>query len=160
MNSAETFVDIISRLESRSEEEDSYSDRLVTWVSESGVMEFFIFGASASNGGPKTVSRKMAVITGFPVLPPYFSLGFQYSKWEYIDTDSLIALVDRFEANNLPVDVLWMDIAYTDGNKYFEFDQSRFYELNLFTEKMEALEKKVVVITDPHIKVDDSFFVY
>jgi hypothetical protein len=51
MNSAETFVDIFNHVYSLGENE-----QLVSWVSESGVMEFFMYGNSVDNGGPKRMS--------------------------------------------------------------------------------------------------------
>jgi alpha-glucosidase (family GH31 glycosyl hydrolase) len=52
-------------------------------------MEFFLFGTSVNNGGPKLISKMLADITGYAPLPPYFSLGFHYSKWESLSTDRL-----------------------------------------------------------------------
>ena len=74
------------------------------------------------NGGAKTVAYKLAQISGFSKLPPYFSLGFHYSKWEPLSTDKMISLMGQFHSNSMPVDVYWMDIDYTKDNKYFEFD--------------------------------------
>ena len=53
-------------------------------------MEFFIVAASTDRGGPKTIMRILADITGYAPIPPYYSLGFHYSKWEEISTDRLV----------------------------------------------------------------------
>src|SRR6185436_1475658 len=110
MNSAETWVDI------RHVDKDDLlnDDRIITWLSESGKMEFFIFGATTQNGGPKKVQKLLSGITGYPPLPPYFSLGFHYSKWEPISTELMIDKLNAFNENRMPVDVFWLDIAYTD----------------------------------------------
>lgn len=63
MNSAETHVDIFNSVNLMNEKE--YEDRLVTFLSESGAMEFFIISNSKTNGGPKYISYKMSLITGF-----------------------------------------------------------------------------------------------
>ena len=60
MNSAETFVDIFNPVHSLGKNE-----QLVSWVTESGVMEFFIYANSVDNGGPKRMANKLATITGF-----------------------------------------------------------------------------------------------
>lgn len=79
MNAAETWVDIYQdelMIEGeRFIDEGSYVD----FVAESGKLEFFLFGSSQS---PKTVSHMLTNIIGYPTLPPLFSLGFHYSKWE------------------------------------------------------------------------------
>jgi alpha 1,3-glucosidase len=89
-------------------------------------MEFFIFGVSTKNGGPKHISKILADITGYAPLPPYYSLGFHYSKWETISTERLLHLNTEFDNNMLPVDLFWIDIDYTVDNKYFEFDENKF----------------------------------
>lgn len=75
MTSADTFVDIFKM---REKLEDT---RLVDFVSETGRMEFFLLGSTALDSA-KRVQRTLAKIIGYQNLPPYFSLGFHYCKWE------------------------------------------------------------------------------
>lgn len=83
MNSAETYVDIYEN----NDNQNNNLERHTVWLSESGAMEFFIFGSSNSYGnGPKNIMSKLTLITGYLPLPPYFSFGFHYSKWEHIDS--------------------------------------------------------------------------
>lgn len=101
MNSAETYVDIMESY-SYGEMQDEmflneeeklfakqkvFKSRHTTWLSESGALEFFIFGAVNNNvqNGPKEIMRKLTLITGRLPLPPYYSFGFHYSKWENIN---------------------------------------------------------------------------
>lgn len=46
-------------------------------------------------------------------MPPLNSLGFHYCKWEETSAKRLLHLDTKFEENNFPLDVLWMDIGYT-----------------------------------------------
>ena len=64
LNSAETWVDIY---------DDSSS-----FVSESGQLDVVMFAASS----PKQLLTKLAQITGFAPLPPIYSLGFHFSKYD------------------------------------------------------------------------------
>lgn len=66
------------------------------WLSEGGVLEFFIFGSSNSNGNvaPKTQINKLLTVTGFPELPPFNSLGFHYCRWEILSSTFLHKLLD------------------------------------------------------------------
>lgn len=66
----------------------------------------------------------------------------------------MIDMVDTFNHHDLPLDVLWMDIEYADDKRYFKFE-SRFGDLDRFVDKMEAEQKHITVITDPHIKADE-----
>ena len=128
LNSAETWVNI---MKGRNQE------RVITWLSEAGKMEFFLFGSSLKNGGPKQIYKHLADITGYSPLPPYFSLGFHYSKWEDISTERMTELLEEFNERHVPVDVFWLDIGYTDQNKYFELEYSKFRDIKHYVKKIQ-----------------------
>ena len=67
MNPSDTFFDIRS-----GKSDDS---RLVTVVSESGVIECFVIVGET----PKDLSEKLTNLTGKPAHHPIFALGFHYS---------------------------------------------------------------------------------
>ena len=80
MNSGDTWVDIIQ----------SHSDTnttFVNFVSEAPTMEFFVFG---SRLGPHRTQKSLSEITGYPYMPPAYSLGFHFSKWAPIDARRMI----------------------------------------------------------------------
>lgn len=97
---------------------------MANFMSESGVMEFFIFGSSRNNGGPTYILEKLATLTGYQSMPPLFALGFHYSKWEDISTQFLIDKIEKFNENQLPLDVLWLDIEHTRERRYFTFNKN------------------------------------
>ncbi len=68
----------------------------------------------------------------------------------------------RFEENSFPVDVFWMDIPHTNGNRYFTFDQQKFRteKTSELVRTIEQSKRKLVVITDPHIKQDNNYHVF
>ena len=74
----------------------------------------------------------------------------------------LITQNERFEEAKIPVDVYWFDIGYTTDNMYFAFDQTRFSKkgLEVMNQIIDYSDRKLVVITDPHIKVDEAYRVY
>ena len=161
MNSAETYIDILDNFKGRNEDAGDFEDRLVTWVSESGMLEFFLLANSNEDqNAPKRLMYKQNLISGFSPLPPYYALGFHYSKWETITTDSLISLVNTFNSQNMPLDVLWLDIEYADQKKYFAFDESKFKNVDALVQKMSNEQKRLTIITDPHISLDYNYFVY
>lgn len=98
-----------------------------------------------------------------PNLPPIYTLGFHYSKWEKgASAERLLDYMINFEDGEFPLDVLWLDIPATRGNRYFTLDPCSFPEdhLMVLENELEATGKKLVIITDPHIKVDEDFFVW
>ncbi len=116
INAAETFVNL-----------SSYeSGRSALFQSEAGVMEFLLL---ASTKSPAHVQKKLAQVTGFPQLPPLYSLGFHYSKWDQNTTAvRMIDHMTRFEQSGMKLDMLWLDIPATNGNRYFTLDRNKFPE--------------------------------
>jgi alpha-glucosidase (family GH31 glycosyl hydrolase) len=68
MSAAETWVDLVPR----------EGGKIANFISESVILEMFLFTSIK----PKGISKKLAMVTGYQALPPYYSLGFHYSKWE------------------------------------------------------------------------------
>lgn len=92
LNAAETWIDVkksgtgvldsISNLVTSSQ---SAKNTDTYWISESGVMEFFVL----LGPGPKDVSRQYAELTGTTPLPPEWSLGYHQCRWNYNDQDDV-----------------------------------------------------------------------
>ena len=106
---------------------------MVTFLSEASVLEFFLLAGNT----PRQVQKSLATVTGKAPLPPYYTLGFHYSKWEEINTQRLLDINSRFNAMDVPYDTLWLDIGYTDKNKYFELSVDKFENFTNFTDQME-----------------------
>ena len=71
-------------------------------------------------------------------------------------------LNDKFEENGIPVDVFWVDLPYSFDKRYFVFNPKTFgkKDLDILKDVLDLSNRKMVVITDPHIKYDYSYSVY
>ncbi len=69
---------------------------------------------------------------------------------------------EGFEAAQFPVDVYWLDIGHTQSSEYFAFEQKRFSPraIKLINEVLDYSQRRIVVITDPHIRKHGDYFVY
>ncbi|CDW74808.1 neutral alpha-glucosidase ab [Stylonychia lemnae] len=163
-SSSETWVDILQCKDPSGEE--LKTGRFVNFITESGQLEFFIIGSSQSDShvsSPKRVSILLSTITGFINQPPLFSLGYHYSKWEAeTSAQRLLEFSNRFQQENIPVDVLWADLPYANEKMYFTFHPDRFNEHDFDTLKQELKDKnrKLVLLTDPHIFAQTDYHVY
>ena len=139
--------------------EHGVNGTFANFVSESGALEFFTF---ATTGSPKKISRLLADITGYAPLPPIFSLGFHFSKWDATSAQIVMERNELFSTYQFQVDVLWQDIDHTTDKKYFAFDELRYppQEVESLNLAVEADKRRLVVITDPHIKVHEDYPVY
>lgn len=147
LNPSNTFVDIDKK------KENGISTR---WMHEVGLLDlFFIPGPS-----PKEVLNKYIKLTGTPMLPQQFSLGYHQCRWNYKDQEDVFQVNNNFNKYDIPYDVLWLDIEHTDGKKYFTWDKSSFPTPLEMQKNLKNDGRKLVTISDPHIKVEKGYFVY
>lgn len=66
---------------------------------------------------PKDTIRQYAKLTGVAPLPQFWTLGYHQCRWNYNDEDDVRSVVENFDIYNMPMDVMWLDIEYTDGKK-------------------------------------------
>lgn len=173
LNAAETWVDvsrsastltrdvmrsIVSFVSGRGDESrpNPGSSSEVRFMSESGVIDAFLtLGPS-----PYDVIRQYSSLTGTAPLPPFFSLAYHQCRWNYNSEQDVREVSSQFDVHNLPMDVMWLDIEYTDQKKYFTWDPVKFSHPTDMVNNLTAVGRKLVVIIDPHIKRDDAYFLH
>lgn len=87
-------------------------------------------------------------------------LAHHQSRWNYNDEDDVTTVVKNFDINDIPVDVMWLDIEYTDGKKYFTWDPVKFAHPESMINNLTATGRKLVIIIDPHIKRESGYFLH
>jgi len=128
----------------------------VTWVSLTGTLEVFLLPGPT----PTDVLQQLSYLTGKPQLPPLFSLGYHQCRWNYRNEEDTLAVDEGFDTNDIPYDVIWLDIEHTDGKRYFTWDAVAFPNPEALQERIAAKGRKMVTITDPHIKRAAGYHVY
>lgn len=156
LNSAETWVDIVKTKSYPNPLALGVGAKMTTqthWFSESGRLDVFVFFGPS----PREISKAYGELTGYSQLPQQFSLGYHQCRWNYV-TDEDVREVDRkFDKYKIPYDVIWLDIEYTDGKKYFTWDPLTFPDPRGMQEQLDESERKLVIIIDPHIKVESGY---
>lgn len=135
------------------------SQDCITFTAAGGQINYYFFG------GPdmKAVLGAYTELTGRIPLPPLWALGNQQCRYSYYPDTLAEAIVDRYRADRLPLDVLYLDIHYMRGFRDFTFDPRRFPHPRAFTDRLRAQGVKVVTIVDPGIKYepeDNGYPVY
>ncbi|XP_005931267.1 maltase-glucoamylase, intestinal [Haplochromis burtoni] len=119
----------------------------VTYRTIGGLLDFYIvFGDT-----PEQVVQEFLELTGRPVMPPYWSLGFQLSRWNYTNLDIVKETVERNRAVGLPYDVQYTDIDYMENKKDFTYDKLNYTELPRFADYLHERGQKYILILDPAI---------
>ncbi|XP_067414242.1 neutral alpha-glucosidase C [Emydura macquarii macquarii] len=128
----------------------------VRWMSESGIIDVFLLMGPT----PFDIFKQYAQLTGTQALPPLFSLGYHQCRWNYEDEHDVKAVDAGFDEHEIPYDVIWLDIEHTDGKRYFTWDKKKFHNPKRMQELLMRKKRKLVVIIDPHIKVDPMYTLY
>lgn len=53
-------------------------------------------------------------------------MGYHQCRWNYNDEADIEYVHDSFDKDDISLDVLWLDIEYTDSKKYFTWDPVKF----------------------------------
>ncbi|XP_015275543.1 PREDICTED: neutral alpha-glucosidase C [Gekko japonicus] len=164
LNSSETLVEIATK--AAAEADLSRTPELpkqrvlpqtdVRWMSEGGIIDTFILM------GPRSFDtfKQYAELTGTQSLPPLFSLGYHQCRWNYEDENDVKEVDAGFDKYSIPYDVIWLDIEHTDGKRYFTWDKKKFCSPVRMQKALMKKKRKLVVIVDPHIKVDPQYAIY
>lgn len=142
-NSADTFVDI-------------HDAKTSHFMSEAGIIDVFVLLGPT----PKEVFAQYTDLTGVAGLPQLFSLAYHQSRWNYLTQEEVIDVVDKFDANSIQLDTIWLDIEYTDGKRYFTWNKTAFSEPLEMMKNLSSTGRHLTFIIDPHIKADEEYFFY
>ncbi|KAK2899547.1 sucrase-isomaltase, intestinal-like [Channa argus] len=119
----------------------------VTYRTIGGVLDFYIlFGET-----PERVVQEFVELIGKPFMPPYWSLGFQLSRWDYGSLSEVKKTVERNRAVGIPCDVHYTDIDYMENMKDFTYDKVKFSELPDFADYLHERGQRYILILDPAI---------
>lgn len=109
------------------------------WISESGIMDIFLLPGPS----PDKIFAQYAKLTGAVQLPAHWALGYHQCRWNYVSSDDVRTVQKRFDEEDIPVDVFWLDIEYSEEHKYMIWDKKYFPDPVEMTNDVEALGRKV-----------------
>ncbi|KAM4597980.1 lysosomal alpha-glucosidase isoform 2-T2 [Polymixia lowei] len=119
----------------------------LTWVAIGGILDLYIF----LGPDPQSVVRQYLQVIGYPIMPPYWSLGFHLCRWGYLTTNATRQVAQHMHNAKLPLDVQWNDLDYADKRRVFTFDPWRFGDLPDMVEEFHQRGLKYILILDPGI---------
>jgi|HubBroStandDraft_1064217.scaffolds.fasta_scaffold04672_3 alpha-glucosidase len=122
----------------------------VTFAAEGGEMNYYFFQGPSI----KKILGRYADLTGHLPMPPKWALGNQQSRWSYYPDTMAEEAVRRYRAEDLPLDVLHLDIDYMQRYRVFTWDRQGFPDPTAFTDTLRKQGVKVVVIVDPGVKYE------
>jgi alpha-glucosidase len=124
------------------------SQEYAAFSAEGGEMNYYFFQGPSI----KRILARYADLTGHMPLPPMWALGNQQSRYSYYPESVAEDVVRKYRADDLPLDVLYLDIHFMNEYRPFTWDTQRFPNPKAFTDRLRAQGVKVVTIVDPGIK--------
>lgn len=122
-------------------------DDAISFGAQDGPITYYVIAGPSV----RDVVRGYADLTGHSPLPPRWVLGYQQSRWSYMDESEVRTLAARLRQERVPTDVIWLDIDFQDRARPFTIDRKAFPG---FEEMIADLKKdgiKTVTIADLHI---------
>ncbi|CAH3034609.1 unnamed protein product [Porites lobata] len=124
----------------------------ITYRTIGGILDFYVF----LGPNPEDVVKQYTEAIGRTFLPPYWSLGFQLSRWGYNNIETVKGLVANMSKHNLPQDVQFGDIDYMIRMKDFTYDPVNFKGLPDFVRSIRKDGLRYIIILDPAIGANDT----
>nr|XP_045621913.1 sucrase-isomaltase, intestinal-like [Procambarus clarkii] len=103
---------------------------------------------------PEDLITQYTSMVGNPVFPPYWSLGFQLSRWGYDSTDNVRAARERMKAMGIPQDVQTCDIDYMYRQRDFTYDPDNWGDMPDLLQELHNDNLRVILILDPALVID------
>jgi len=119
-----------------------------------GILDFFIFLGPK----PEQVIEQYTWLIGRPFLPPYWSLGFQLSRWDYSNITHMKMINQRNRDAGIPFDVQYADIDYMDAAKVFTIDPIRYRGLKEYFRELNRDGIRTIIILDPGMMDDQQTY--
>ncbi len=99
-------------------------------------------------------------LTGKPFLPPLYGFGFHQSRYSYTNQQQIMQVARKFRDNDLPLDVLYLDIGFMSNHMSFTWDPRSFPDPKKMNQDLMAQGIRTVAIVDPGIKIEPRYDVY
>jgi alpha-glucosidase len=126
--------------------------------------DYFSFGAEGGEMNyyfiagpePKKIVEEYTGMTGRSPLPPLWTLGYQQSRYSYYPESRAREIVKTLREKKIPVDAIYFDIDYQQGNAPFTINREYFPTFEKMISDFRAQGMHTILITDLHIKKDSN----
>ncbi|XP_075013544.1 sucrase-isomaltase, intestinal isoform X1 [Calonectris borealis] len=123
----------------------------LTYRTIGGILDFYmVLGPT-----PELVVREYTALIGRPVMPPYWSLGFQLCRYGYRNDSEIAQLVEGMKAAGIPYDVQYVDIDHMERQLDFTIG-TRFAGLPALINRIKEEGMRFIIILDPTISGNET----
>ncbi|MGN8630232.1 TIM-barrel domain-containing protein [Blautia sp. HCP3S3_G3] len=106
------------------------------------------------------IVKQFRGMIGRSYIPPKFAFGFGQSRWGYTTKEDFRKVAEGYRSNQIPLDMIYMDIDYMESYKDFTLNQENFPDFPEFVREMKDQGIRLVPIIDAGVKVEEGYSVY
>ena len=107
---------------------------------------YFIYGPSY-----KKIIERYTQLTGQPIMPPEWALGFAQSRGLYTNEKLTREVANEFRKRQIPCDIIYQDIGWTEYLQNFNWKKENYQNPRQMLSDLSAQGFKVIVSQDPVI---------
>ena len=108
----------------------------------------------------KDIAGQFRRLIGRSYIPPFWAFGYGQSRWGYRNEQDIRTVAAQYQAADIPLDSIYLDIDYMERYKDFTVDPNRFPDLKQLTSELKAQGIRLVPIIDAGVKIEEGYDVY
>ncbi len=112
---------------------------------------YFIYGKDY-----KEIQQQYIALTGQPIMPPKWALGFAQSRGLYTKENRALEVAGEFRKRKIPIDIIYQDIGWTQNLQDFEWRKGNYTNPKAMLNKLKDNGFKMIVSQDPVISKKDN----
>ena len=109
-----------------------------------------------SGGNENAICREFRTLIGRSYIPPRWAFGLAQSRWGYKTEEDVREVARQYKENDLPLDMICMDIDYMQDYADFTVNKQRFPDLAALSAELKAQGIRLVPIIDAGVRVDPN----
>ena len=109
---------------------------------------------------PYDIVKQFRKMIGRSYIPPKFAFGFGQSRWGYKTKEDYRKVREGYRKNQIPLDMIYMDIDYMQDYKDFTLNEENFSDFPEFVQEMKEDGIRLIPIIDAGVKIEKGYEVY
>lgn len=130
-------------------------DMLTVCCARADLYLYVITGDSACD-----VAKQFRKIIGTSYIAPKYAFGYGQSRWGYKTAEDIETVARGYRDNQIPLDMVYMDIDYMQDYKDFTVNAERFPDFEQFVQQMKAEHIHLIPIIDAGVKIEKGYDIY
>ncbi|MBQ7774314.1 MAG: alpha-glucosidase [Lachnospiraceae bacterium] len=132
----------------------THKDKLFILPADFNLVIYIIEGESL-----KEIVKQFRQMIGRSYMAPRWALGYGQSRWGYESAEDIRHVAKQYRENNLPIDMIYMDIDYMVGYRNFTINEETFPDFPEFVQEMKSQNIHLVPIIDAGVKAEEGYYI-